>query len=447
MPNMLDVVKGWLPWVPDYNTAPPTNRDVTVAYAPLARKLADGTTVPVGTFLPEHYVLANAGSLRCQVLEKEWKTEREGKKLPVTVADLKKGRSDLYQALYREENNEAVRMSAFELAICPSHKQRAVGHYIEKEYQFRRDRDLPLPAMISKFRVGPDFLKNISDAGLLLKEHPGNCKVNIINPTPTRREKIFHYLAQYSSYLVTISAALGSIEVMMGLGVGAPWLLALGVGATYLAKKTGNDFGLYDVAEGLLRDLGWLTNKDLIKGKLSLFNTIGTGIYMAAIASAVFFAVTATFGGSLALPWAFVAAKTSIGAGVIAAAQYGFAGFFAGIAGLGTLLGTAATIRYFWGLSVYDNQITLDKKVADAIPTISTAKDFKASLAKQQEKLLAKLDKPKYGFSEDERTKLKGEIKANYLGWQNRFGAHPVVAEEAKKAEPRRSPRKNSPAK
>ncbi len=72
MPNVLtnvlgeikDIAKGMLPNLPvDYNTAPPANRDITVAYAPLVRKLADGTKVNVGTFLPEHFVLANADSL------------------------------------------------------------------------------------------------------------------------------------------------------------------------------------------------------------------------------------------------------------------------------------------------------------------------------------------------------------------------------------------------
>lgn len=471
MPNVLtnvlgeikDIAKGMLPNLPvDYNTAPPANRDITVAYAPLVRKLADGTKVNVGTFLPEHFVLANADSLACQILAAEWKTAREANKLPVEAADLKKDRPDLYKALYREENDVAVLKTAFELAMCPSHKQRTIELFIEKEYLFRRDRDLPLPAMVSKFRVGPDYLKNIGDAGLEQKEFPGNCKINIINPTPTRREKIMHYLAQNMSYLVTISAALGAVglisEVMLVAGLTSPWILGAGVVGAYLAKKTGNDFGLYDVAEALFRDLGWMTNKKLATGKFSLKNAIGTGIYALAIASTVALAVYGTWVGTFALPWVWpLLAKTGIGAAAVTAAQVGFAGLFSAVAGLGAALGTAFTVRYFWGLSVYDNQIALDKKVADAIPEISTAKGFKASLEKQQAKILAKFDKPKYGFSEQEREAMTKEVSATFTNLQNRFGARPgpsvspvtaqkelaqVLATEAQqKVELRRSPR------
>ena len=454
MPNKLtnvlegakNVVKGWLPWVPDYNTAPPANRDLTVAYAPLNRKLADGTKVPVGSFLPEHFIIANAGTLKCQILEKEWIAERESKKLSITAAELKKDRPDLYKALYREDDSDVIRKTAFELAMCPSHKQHKIESYIEKEYLFRRDRDLPLPSMVSKYRVGPDYLKNIGDAGLELKEHPGNCKVNIINPTPTRREKIFHYLSQYASYLITISASVAAIEAMAGLGITAPWMLLVGVGVTYLAKKTGNDFGLYDVAEGLFRELGWVANKDFRKGKFSLFNAIGTGIYAVAIASAVVFAVLGTWGGTLALPWAFLAAKTGLGLGSMTVVAKAFAGLFAGISGLGALLGTTATIRYFWGVSIYDNQIAVDKKVADSLPVINTVKDF---YTKQCDKLLAKLDKVKHGLTDEQRTERKEAIMADFKGLHKRFGEKPadvVVATSVVKAVPetRKSPRKSA---
>lgn len=457
MPNILtnvlggiqNVAKGLLPsnFPVDFEGSPPANRDFIMAYALLVRKLADGTKVPVGAFIPELYVLADTeqGSLRCQIEERAWKAEREAQKLPTTVAALQKTRPDLFKALYRQDadSKKFVRKSAFELAICPSHKQRVIERHVEKEYRYRQDNRLPFPAMVSKYRVGPDYLQNIEAAGLELKEFPGNCKVNLLNPNPTKSEKIYHYLGQNLAYLVTFSAALAMIEVMMLMGVTSPVVLGLGVVGTYLAKKTGNDFGLYDVAEGLIRDLGWLTSKDLgYRGKFSIMNALGTGIYVAAIGVAAFFAVTATWGGSLALPWA-VLAKTGMGATAITALQTGFAGLFAGIAGLGAVLGAAFPIRYFWGMSVFDNQIHLDKKVADALPVLNTEKDFKASLAQQQEKLLSKLNKSKYEFTDTERKALSKEINATYLGWKNRFGAHPApkpqVVDKAK--EPRRSPR------
>ncbi|HRE32894.1 MAG TPA: hypothetical protein PLD88_13025, partial [Candidatus Berkiella sp.] len=60
MPNILtnvlggiqNVAKGLLPsnFPVDFESSPPANRDFIIAYAPLVRKLADGTKVPVGTF-------------------------------------------------------------------------------------------------------------------------------------------------------------------------------------------------------------------------------------------------------------------------------------------------------------------------------------------------------------------------------------------------------------
>lgn len=454
MPNILTNVLGGIqriarefkPWMPDYQGGPPLNRDITVGFAHLERVAADGTKVSVGAFLPEHYVLAEAGSLRCQILEKEWQAERNTKKLPVTAEDLKKDRPDLYAALYREENSKAVAKTVFELAIFPSTSLKKIEHFIEKEYTFLKDRELPIPAMVSKFRIQPDFLTNIADAGLVIKGLD-NRKVNIHNPNPSKREKVLHYAGQVLANVTTAVAAIGMIEILMLMGVASPLAIGAGVVAGYLGKKRGADFGFYDLAEGLHRDTLWATSSKFITGKFSLSKTIITGAYVACIALLTTLAVMGTYSGALALPFAFLA-KAGLSAGAMTAIQTGFAGILAAVAGIGSVMGLVYPIRYFDTFSCYDNEIAVTKEMANVLPAVSKENDFKAKLAIAQDKLLAKADKPKYGFSDTERNKLKGEIKATYLGWQNRFGAHPVPApvNDASK-EPRRSPRKHSPAK
>ncbi len=452
MPNMLTnilggiqrIAKEFKPWVPDYQGGPPLNRDVTVGFAHLERVAADGTKVSVGAFLPEHYVLAEAGSLRCQILEKEWQAEREGKKLSITADDLKKDRPDLYQALYREENNKAVRKTAFELAILRSESLTKIEHFIEKEYTFLKDRQLPIPAMVSKYRIQPDFLTNIADAGLVIKG-VDNRKVNIHNPNPSKREKILHYAAQALATVTTAVAAVGIIEVLMLMGVASPLAIGAGVVAGYLGKKRGADFGFYDLAEGLHRDTLWATSRKFITGKFSLSKTIITSMYIACIAMLTTLAVMGAFSGALALPFALLA-KAGLGASAMTAIQTGFAGILAAVAGIGAVMGMVYPIRYFDTFSCYDNEIAVTKAMGDALPAVNTAKDFNAKLAATQDKLLAKVDNPKYGFSEAERLACKGEIITKFSGLQKSYGAHPVPTPDASK-EPRRSPRKHSPAK
>jgi hypothetical protein len=454
MPNMLTNILGGIqriarefkPWVPEYHTSPPLNRDITVGFALLERVAADGSKVAVGAFLPEHYVLASlksGGSLRCQVLEREWLVERNAKKLTVTPEDLKKERPDLYAALYREENSKAVRKTAFELAIFPSHNLKKIEQFIEKEYTFLKDRQLPLPAPVSKYRIEPDFLTNLKESGLVIKG-VDNRKVNIHNPNPSKREKNLHFAGQIYSIVMTGLAAIAVVEGLIALGVASPFALFAGATAAYLAKKRGGDFGFYDLAESLHRDTLWATSKDFVTGKLSPSKAIITGIYFASILMVTALAVLGAWTGSFALPLAFFS-QMGLGANALNAIHIALGVVTAIPAFFYTFVGGVGSTRYFDTFSACDNEIPVTKAMADVLPA-KPAVDFKAKLANVQEKLLAKVDKPKYGFSEADRTKLKDEIRATHLGWQNRFGAHPVPVNDTSK-EPRRSPRKHSPAK
>lgn len=454
MPNTMTNILGgmkrigreFLPWTPDYQGGPPLNRDLTVGFAHLERVEAKDKVVPVGTFMPEHYVLADAGSLRCQILENEWKAAREAKKLPVTPIALKSDRPDLYKALYREEKDKPVRKTSLELAIFPSYSLRRVEQFIEKEYTFLKNRQLSIPAMISKFRIQTDFFENMfEEAGLRIKGATNNRKVNIHNPTPTTREKVLHFAGQVFSFIVSGVAAVGMIELMTFLGATTP--LAIGVGITfgYLAKKRGNDFGFYDMAESLHRDLGWLTDKRYITGKVSPSKAILTSMYIAAIGLAVVGAGIGAWLGGMVLPMAFLA-KVGLGSSAIAAIKTGFLGLLAVISGVHTLQATVYPIRYFDTFSPFDNQIHTTKAVANALPVVNLDKSFSNRLNQAKEALLEKADKPKYGFSEQNRQEFAAELDATFLRLQQRFGALAQVQDEANKPQPRRSPRSHSPS-
>jgi len=454
MPNTMTNILGgmkrigreFLPWTPDYQGGPPLNRDLTVGFAHLERVEAKDKVVPVGTFMPEHYVLADAGSLRCQILENEWKAAREAKKLPVTPIALKSDRPDLYKALYREEKDKPVRKTSLELAIFPSYSLRRVEQFIEKEYTFLKNRQLSIPAMISKFRIQTDFFENMfEEAGLRIKGSTDNRKVNIHNPTPTTREKILHFVGQCFSIVTTVVAALGTMELLAFIGAATPLAIGAGVVAGYLTRKRGADFGFYDMAEGLHRDLGWLTDKRYVTGKVSPSKTILTGIYVAAIALAVVLAGVGAWMGGMALPLSLLA-KAGMSAGALSIAQTAFAGLLAGIASVATLMSTVYPMRYFDTFSPFDNQIHTTKAVANALPVVNLDKSFSNRLNQAKEALLEKADKPKYGFSEQNRQEFAAELDATFLRLQQRFGALAQVQDEANKPQPRRSPRSHSPS-
>ncbi|MGE3320106.1 MAG: hypothetical protein AB7I18_12505 [Candidatus Berkiella sp.] len=454
MPNAMSSVLGgmkrigreFLPWMPDYQGGPPLNRDLTVGFAQIERVLADGKVVPVGTFLPEHYVLAELGSLRCQILESEWKAAREAKKLPVTPLALKSDRPDLYKALYREEKDKPVRKTSLELAIFPSYSLRRVEYFIEKEYTFLKNRQLSIPAMVSKFRIQPDFFENLlEEAGLRIRGATDNRKVNIHNPTPSTREKILHYAGQFFSIITTAVAAVGTMELLAFIGAATPLAIGAGVVAGYLTRKRGADFGFYDMAEGLHRDLGWLTDKRYITGKVSPSKAILTGIYVAAIALTVVLAGVGAWMGGMALPLSLFA-KAGLSASALSIAQTAFAGLLAGIAAVATLMSTVYPMRYFDTFSPFDNQIHTTKAVADALPVVNLDKSFSSKLSQVKEALLDKADKPKYGFSEQNRQEFAAELDATFLRLQQRFGALAPALDEANKPQPRRSPRNHSPS-
>lgn len=407
-----NIPKNW--WKNSVEEAPPAMRDVTIAYAPLERVIAGNRKtgqifekVPVGSYVPEAKMLAQAGELKAQIEEKIWAKARKEEGKSTSYAHLKNERSDLALALYWPNGK---RKTAFELAIVPSFSKGPVQKMMEREYKYRRDHQLPFPQLVSKYRIGPDFLKDIGKVGLVLKEYPTGFKINIKNPSHkmTLREKLLHYTGQWAALILTV---LGAVTI----GVTNPWLFAAGAGGLYLANKTGRDFGLYDVAETLHRDFGVLSSKKFgWTGKFSLAKTAETCVYLAALAFVGFLAVSGAWTGALALPcWSWLAAN-GVGLVAVEAMQFAAAGFLGLVAAVSTYAAVTFPVRYFWGLSFFDNQEHPSKKEVDHLPVINVKKDLQSSLERKCQEVIGKIAKPEYGISSKDRKDLGKTICSQF---------------------------------
>ncbi len=359
----LNQLKGWKP-----ADAPPTVRELGMSYGTLER---GGECV--GAFVPEMYNLANApegGLLECQVAEKQYETTEA----------FKAAKPELYAQLHRADG---TRKTPFELAVVPisnvgKEAIAAVTAHTQKEYYYRRDNALALPVAVSKYRIEPDYLKNIEASGLKLTGIYVE-KINIDNPIDklSKREIVFHYAGLWASFLLTVSAS----AALTLAGIISPVVAGLAITGMFIAKKTVSDFAMFDLAEGLTRYSGWLLYtpwKSKDGYKFNFVNSVKTLAKLAGLGVAIYFAAVGAFAGIMALPWV-------AGAGM-AAAQLGFAGFFATLAGLTTLVGGLFTQSFFWNLSFVDNQVNVTKEMADALPTAQSV--IKENILVQLEEIL-----------------------------------------------------------
>jgi hypothetical protein len=211
---------------------------------------------------------------------------------------------------------------------------------------------------------------------------------------------------------------------------------------------------MYDMAEGLFRDIGWLFDKGLGLGSWKTFSfrkTAETLVYLASAAVAVYFAATLAWGGVLALPWALLA-NVGTSAGVIHGAQMAFAGFFAAVAAASTWVGVTFTQRYFWGLSFWNNQVDVTKAEANALPRVSTEKTLTASLGRLRDKVVHTISKKREELNHGDYSKMQMSVSKSFQSLES-FVAKSKTAKKdaandtAEKAAPpkkRRSPRLSS---
>lgn len=382
--------------------AAPANRNFDITAVTLHRFTVEenGTKVKgplVGSFVPELYEMALAGKLQRQWEEAQWANARmpeanqPGSNLKNTteyMALLKAEKPALFEQLYRRNSaaqaarrnadlaQKYVRKTPFELAVVPGDKKALITHYYKAEFKFARDHGFAFPAFISKLRVEADYLKDLDKAGLMVGTAKG-FKVNFESKeaTITLRESVLHYTMQWAAMLLTLTAGIGLVEPLHIFAAPTPANLAtfaLIMGGTWLARKYGNDFGWYDVAEGVNRDVSWLFSADSRKGKFSITNTLKTVVLLGAVGYLGYLMVPGMYASTLALPiWE---GMTALGANAkyVELASMGAAGFLSAVTALQVWTITF-TQRFFWGMSFWDNQIafTPDMGSPEALPAIT----------------------------------------------------------------------------
>lgn len=379
----------------DYETAPPTNRKFDEGFVLLGRRDEQGILRPIGTFFPRLYVMAKAGKLPCQ---------QPGNK---------------NSAYAKRADAAQTPKSAFELAILPTITYGEIEKQFKDVVGLRAGNKVNLPAPIPKYRILPDYLPHLAEMGLEVYPTPKRVAVddktmNIRNPvgSTTAFERTLHYGSQWMAWFLALSVGL---ETALVVGFTMP-LAVLPFVLGYLTHKCSKDFMLFSIVEGLLCDIGWMFDKEYsLKGKISLWKSLETSIYLAGIGYAIHGGVLAAWSSTVGMSiWSTMAA---LGAPALMVSGLSLlaAGSFAITAGLGTWLGLSAAIRYFWTFSFFDNEINPNEVegVVDFIPFVDRGPD--ASIVNRLvniQKDVGKLDL---------RDSTKIEIALNTLDFQTKI--------------------------
>lgn len=357
-------------WDHFFEFSAPTTRNFDVAYAPLQRTEEDGCKVDVGSFIPEYYAMAEAGLLPKQIKAKAYFDNLDGSDAE-KAEQLKADKPGIYKILYHTDGRLK---SSFELSMIPYYKHEKIQRVLSKTYIWLKDHGYPWPHPISKIRVQDDYLARLSESGLSIKNDEDEDEsykptsgirsmgiqsvyLSLANSHKhaTFREKILHGVGPWLAWLVTLTATLSI------LGLSSWGMLAAAGFGTYVAMSCANAFDMFDKAEALYRDIGWIMSKDYPTiGKLSRSNTIRTVIKAAGLA---FIAISAGMGagaGLLGLPFLVWAP----------AIEMGLAIFFGTIAAIGSFVGLSGAIRYLEGLSCTDNQVEVSSDEANGLKVV-----------------------------------------------------------------------------
>lgn len=338
--------------VQNYRTAPPVNRKFDEGYVLLGRRDENGVLKPIGAFSAELYVMALANKLPSQQTNDGHARRADG-----TVK------------------------TPFELAILPAITFGEIQKRFKEVAGIKVGKHVSLPAPISKYRILPDFLPHLSEMGLELygtaKKSPvDEVKMNIRNPVANTSafERTLHYGSQWLAWFLALSVG---VETALLVGMTGP-LAVLPFALGYLAHKCAKDFALFDIVEGLMRDMAWMFDRDYsLKGKISTRKSLETSAYLAGIGIAMYYGVTGAWAATLGMSgWSTLAA---LGAPALAVSSLSMlaAGAFAATAGLGIWLGLSYSTRYFWTFSFFDNAIKPDDvaKIAAEIPFVNRGTD------------------------------------------------------------------------
>lgn len=338
----------YLLWT-DPKEAPPTIRTPDAGFL----TILDKNNKVVGVFSPDIYELAKINGLIAQEAEAKWV------KANPRAGQQAKKKQPFYKELYHADGEKK---SAWDLARLPviysdydKKSARSIQKRIEDEFNYRLENNKPLPPIVFKYLIKSDYLKDLH----LLKLKPGvprGIKLNLINPadkTPIH-ERAAHYIAQRSALVVTLVAVLS-------LTAATPMLFAASALGLMLAKWCGEDCGLFDLTENLLRDVN-IFSKDFRWGeKISVKKTIKTAVLLTALGVTTFGVGSAAYAGIMGLSlWGSAAGM--IGAKAAVALQYTLAGFIGGLSAIGTWVGGTMAQRFFWGLGIWDKHIDFTKE-------------------------------------------------------------------------------------
>lgn len=376
--------------------AAPTERHIDVAYVPIQR-MENDKVVDLGVVVPELYMIAQAGILPAQVKAKK----HLGKALEqLNDADRQKLLAEkpaLYKALFLANGQMK---SAFELSVISSYHRAYIQASLSQTYFWLRKNGFNWPNTLSKVRAVPDYLAGLEKVGLCVKndghaatkpaQEPTSgeycfgahsVRLSIKNPPElaSKREKIMHFLGPWFAWFVTLSATVAVT------GATSPVLLLAYALGTYIAMECANEFGMFDTAESLYRDIGWMISKEYAGfGKFSFKNALHALVQIAAIGFIAYGAASAAFAGILALPFLQAIPQVALG----------LASFFASVAAIGASVGLSAATRYIRGISIYDNQIPLNAEEAARLRVVTkdSEKAKKHAMAEDAENLIARLD-------------------------------------------------------
>lgn len=376
-------------------------RDYEVSVVPLVNK--DGKDL--GFFVAELYELAQNGLMKDQVAFKVWEArfKEENKRTEqrsvtsdsnevitqdVTVYPTEAEMLEALQAkaphlakylLTKDEDGAPIFKTPFELAVLPFALKDGkrfipdeIKSEISREFNYRLKNGQALQHPVSKLTVEGSYLSKINEAGLKLKPGFSSCMhvtLNLSNPVQQqpKTEKLAHYGATWLALMLTGIAVL----TVTAIGTyGVPGFLALAA-ATFWVKRSGNNFGLFDNVEMLLREVPAVFSKDFkwIHGfswRKALDATLKTAAILT-LATMAGYAVGASV-MELALP----ALATKALPALILKGLPVLQGAAAAISGvtvfLTAFLGSLGPLRKERGLSPNDKTIHLSREIADRLP-------------------------------------------------------------------------------
>ncbi|MFO1256839.1 MAG: hypothetical protein U1E78_00180 [Gammaproteobacteria bacterium] len=385
-------------------------RDYEVSIVPLVR-LGDnpGDFTDVGLFVAELYELAENGLLKDQVAYKAWETNfkennkrteqrveisesgevttQEIKVYPTeaqTIDALRQERPELAKSLLTEDldtedENSFIFKTSFELAVLPFTFKDGkrfipdeIKSEISREFNARLKNGHALQYPVSKLTVEGAYLSQIKDAGLALRPGFSSCMhvtLNLSNPVKfqSKKEKLAHYGATWLALMLTGIAVL-TITAVATYGVTG--FLALAA-ATFWVKRSGNNFGLFDNVEMLLREVPAIFSKDFkwINGftwRKALNATLKTAAVLT-LATMAGYAVGASV-MELALPAVATEALPALMLKALPALQATFAAFTGLTVFVTAFLGSLGPLRKERGLSPNDKTIIVSEDAADRLP-------------------------------------------------------------------------------